>query len=411
MFRQRGATVSDAPAPKPDKTVALLRRLASAVDVPGECLLPSGEVVRFGVGAPTFRVDIKSSRALRRGLDEFALGQAYVNGDVDIDGDMLALLDIRTQLRHRLQLPLFFRFWTQLLLRSPARVNRPAVQDHYGLGDDFYLSFLDSKYRLYSHGLFQTDDDTLEQASEHKLATMFGALQLRPGMRLLDVGGGWGGVTQYCAPRGVHVTTVTLADDSYAYVRNLLRDLQLDGEVHHEDFLLHRPSKPYDAIVICGVIEHIPNYQRFCGQAWECLKPAGLMYLDASASKEKYDMSAFTRHYIWHGTHTFMALQDVVEELLYHGFELLEVRGESHDYELTIHHWARRFDAHRDMIVERWGPALYRAFRMYLWAGCHAFVRDQLQAYHVIARRSADAGPRPGMARRTMSFVRGLAQR
>jgi len=87
---------------------------------------------------------------------------------------------------------------------------------------------------------------------------------------------------------------------------------------------------------------------------------------------------------------------------------VVEVAEESRDYELTMRGWAERFDARKDEIVARWGERVYRAFRLYLWGGCHAFHVDRLQAYHVVARRGAGPGPRPGVARRVRNFVRGL---
>jgi len=120
-------------------------------------------------------------------------------------------------------------------------------------------------------------------------------------------------------------------------------------------------------------------------------------------------MSAFTRRYIWHGTHTFLAVQDVIQELLFHGFELSEVVDETADYERTIRAWAERLDERAGFIAERWGEEVYRAFRIYLWGGCHAFRVGRLQAYHLVARRRETPGPRPGLARRARSFLRSLA--
>jgi cyclopropane-fatty-acyl-phospholipid synthase len=295
-----------------------------------------------------------------------------------------------------------------LFLHTPTRVNARAIGHHYTLGDDFYLSFIDQRYRFYSHCIFRTDDETLEQAAEHKLESMWNGLGLRAGMRLLDIGGGWGGVTEYCGARGVHVTSLTLVEDSARYIRNLIREKGVAGEVIVEDILDHRPKQPYDHAVIYGVIEHIPNYPQFCERVWGALKPGGRLYLDASATVEKYDMGAFTRHYIWHGTHTFLALQDMIEELLFHGFEIVGVRRETHDYELTIRHWAERLDARREYIAQRWSEQTYRAFRAYLWAGAHQFKTNGLQAYHLVAERRADPGPRPGILRRIRHFLRSL---
>lgn len=120
-------------------------------------------------------------------------------------------------------------------------------------------------------------------------------------------------------------------------------------------------------------------------------------------------MGSFSRRYIWQGTHTFMCLQDLVGELLYHGMDLMEVRRETHDYELTMLHWARQFDANHEMITTKWDPRLYRAFHLYLWGGCHCFRTDILQAYHLVAQRRPDSGPRPGLLRRGRNFVLGLA--
>jgi cyclopropane-fatty-acyl-phospholipid synthase len=73
-----------------------------------------------------------------------------------------------------------------------------------------------------------------------------------------------------------------------------------------------------------------------------------------------------------------------------------------------MYHWAQRFEAAREKIVAKWGEKTYRAFRVYLWGGGHAFRHDLLQAYHIVVRKGQDAGPRPGLWRRTRNFIQGL---
>jgi cyclopropane-fatty-acyl-phospholipid synthase len=386
-----------------------LKRLMNGMDFRGTIKMPSGEVIQIGQGEPLFQVTFHRRSLVINPQDEFSLGQAYVNGDIDIDGDMLAVLDARQQLSERFRLLPWVKFAADLFLRSPVQVNKAAITDHYTFGNDFYLTFIDNRYRFYSHCLFDSDDETVEQAAEHKLESMFRALDLRPGMRLLDIGAGWGGVIEYACPRGVKVTSVTLVKDSFDYVSNLLRSNRFDGEVVVQDFLTYRPAEPYDAIVIYGVIEHIPYYRQFFERAWECLKPGGKIYIDASATKDKYSMSQFTRFYTWHGTHTFMCLQDLIQEALYAGFQFVEAKEESRDYELTMRHWATRLDENREHIIGRWGEPLYRAFRVFLWGGCHAFRTDRLQAYHVVFRRGPDPGPRPSRLKRFLSFLGQVA--
>ena len=374
-----------------------------------EVVLPDGRTLHFGEGEPEFRFIYKDPATLAVPLTEWSLGLAYMDGGLELEGDMLALLDLRDHISFGTTPTQAARFAYQLLFRSPMKANREAIHKHYTLGDDFYLTFIDHRYRFYSHCLFHAEDEGLEDAAEHKLESMWNTLGLEPGMRLLDIGGGWGGVPEYCGSRGVHVTSITLVEESAEYIRRLIAEKDLSAEVVVSDVLDYETNEPFDHAVIYGVIEHIPNYASFCTRVWDVLRPGGRLYLDASAVKEKFAISPFTRRFTWPGHHSFLALQDMLRELLYHGFEIVEVERETHDYELTITHWAERFDAARDEIVARWGEDVYRAFRMFLWGGSHAFKTNRLQAYHVVSERREDSGPRPGLARRTAGFVGSLA--
>jgi len=137
------------------------------------------------------------------------------------------------------------------------------------------------------------------------------------------------------------------------------------------------------------------------------LKPGGRPYLDASASIQKFSVSSFIRDHIWGGTHTYMSLHEVIAEMPYHGFEVLDVTRETRDYELTMLEWAKRRDAARDDIIARWGEKTYRAFRLFLWGGTHAFNVNALQAYHLVVKRTAEPG-RPSRLRGLVEFLASL---
>ena len=409
-----GAGIS-APATKGIRSLAgrkiseLVERAVAQSGISCAVQLASGELLRFGPGEPQFRVIFHTDKPLLGPMTEYALGQAYVEGEFDIEGDFFAMQEVRKLLNANAHARIFLAWMWQLVAMPATWINRKAIEQHYLLGDDFYLPFMDAKYRFYSQCIFHTDDETLEAAAEHKLESMWNGLQLRPGMRLLDIGGGWGGVHEYCGPRGVDVTSLTLAQDSYDFISRLDRQLGLSGcSVLLADFLEPRPAEPYDAVVIYGVIEHIPFYRRFCARLWDCLKPGGRLYLDASASIQKYDASDFTRRYIWPGAHSFLCLQDLVQELLYHGLDVVETKNETHDYDLTMRHWAMRFEANRDAVVAKWGERIYRVWRLYLWTGSYGFHDDSLQAYHLVAQRRPDRGPRPGALKRAGQFLRSL---
>ena len=377
---------------------------------PCELILPSGASVSLGSGSPAFRIVLRNDLPLRAPLSDLSLARAYVAGDLDVEGDLMSLLGLRDVLHFQISLSQLLRVGTAFLV--PARVaNARAIEHHYSLGDDFYLQFLDRTYHFYSQCLFASDDETLEQAAVHKLESMWSALELKPGMRLLDIGGGWGGLAAYGAERGIHVTSLTLTQDSAAFIRNRTAALQPAPEVIVEDILDHCPHQPYDHAVMFGVIEHVPNYRRFCRRIWAILKPHGRIYLDASATREKYAATAFTREYTWHGPHSCLAVQDLVGEMLYHGFDVLGVRQETQDYELTMGAWARRFDDAHDEIADRSSEEVYRAFRVFLWGGTHGFRTNRLQAYSVVAQRRDAPGPRPGTLRRLGQFVAASVSR
>jgi len=373
-----------------------------------EVVSPDGRSRVLGEGAPAFRMTFNTKDALRLPATEWDVGLAYIEGKLDVEGDMFQVFELRNHLSMGTRPADAFRFLYNLLARSPIAANHEAIHQHYTLGDDFYLSFIDERYRFYSHCLFPEGTETLEEAAERKLESMWNALGLKPGMRLLDIGGGWGGVAEYCSPRGVHVTSVTLVEDSAKYIRSLIAEKGLSAEVVLSDFLDYRTDEPFDHAVIYGVIEHIPNYGMFCRKVWDCLKPGGRLYLDASATKEKFAISPVTRRYTWPGHHSFLCLQDMIREQLFHGFEVVEVARETRDYELTITRWAERFEEAKEFIVGKWGEQVYRAFRIFLWGGAHSFRTNRLQAYHVVSERRADPGPRPGLLRRTAGYASSL---
>lgn len=400
--------VAPSTTPLPPGSLADLHALLVKAGVPCELVLASGRSIALGPQPPAFRLRFHTEHPFARGLSERAIAEAYVAGEFDITGDMLRAFDVRSQMVDTVPVGQFLRIWLGHFLRPRTSVNRRAIDFHYQLGDDFYMTFLDSAYHIYTHAIYRHDEEPLEAAAEHKMEQAFRTLRLKPGDHVLNIGAGWGPTERYFGSRGVRVTGLTIGEDSRAFVQRLIDREGLTAEVKLEDFLVHQPAHPYDAIVILGVIEHIPDYRRFAKRVWENLRPGGLIYLDASASREKFSVGTFAREYIWTGTHTYLVLQDLVREFLYHGIDVMEVANETHDYGLTCAEWARRFDLAHDEIASRWGEGHWRAWRLYLWGGAHAFLRNDLQAYHVLGRRSERPGPRPGWGRRVVNEIKSV---
>ncbi len=361
------------------------KQLANRVKTPFEIRLWGGRVYRFGEGEPAVGIlvqDRKGLAALGR-LDELGICEAYMAGSLDVVGDMLRFVGLRRVLSdsHRLDY-----LWCRIAPWIVGRftTNRQAIAAHYEFDNEFYLQFLDNSTRCYSQAVFERDDESLETAQSRKLTFAIESCGLKPGDRVLDVGGGWGSFTEHAGRRGIHVTSLTISQHSERFLKDLIQRHKLPAEVLNQDFLTHEPCEPYDAIVILGVMEHLPDYPAVLQRLQRLLKPGGRVYLDASAFREKYVKPTFVSRYIFPGDHSYFCLQDFLAAAAKTSLDVLTVYNDRHSYYLTCKAWAENLEAMRDEIIRRWGEALYRRFRLYLWGSAFAFRNRDMEAYRVL---------------------------
>lgn len=362
-------------------------RLADQVKTPFEIRLWGERVYRFGKGEPAVRVIVKDLRGLTAlfQLDELGICEAYEAGSLDVTGDMLGFVSLRGLLsdRHPLH-ALWQRIAPALIGRE--RTARQAIATHYDFSSEFYLKFMDAT-RCYSQALFERDDEPLETAQRRKLDFAIDACRLRPGDSVLDVGGGWGSFTEHAGLRGIQVTSLTISAESERYVTDLVHRLQLPCRMLNQDFMNYVAPTTYDAIVILGVMEHLPDYPSVLRQFQRMLKPGGRVYLDASAFREKYSKPTFVSRHIFPGDHSYFCLHEFLTAVARTPMEVLAVYNDRHNYRLTCTAWAEKLEAARDEIISRWGERLYRRFRLYLWGSAHAFLTRGMDAYRVVLER------------------------
>ena len=372
-------------------------------------IFPDGTNMRFGKRKPDLTFTFHSWKPLTGLFSEYRFAEGYIDGETDIEGDLRLLPALRLSMPKVPSILYGLNLWIDLLAKRITRLNKDAISRHYNFGHDFYLDFLAKKYPAYSQCVYPTGKETLQQATNIKLENMVRALGLKRGMRLLDIGGGWGCVPEYCCPRGIDVCSLTIADDSYDYIQALIRKKGYkNARVVKQDFLDYRPKQPFDAIVIYGVMEHLPRYKKVMPRLWNILKPQGKIFFDFSAGIFKYSTGRFTRDYVWPGSHCVVCLQDFLAELLYHGFELLRVQNERKDYALTLRDWCALFVNNRAKAVSLVGEKVYRIFYLYLSLTAIYLENYELQAYHVLAQRRDDPGARPRFWRRLKSFFMSL---
>lgn len=371
-------------ADEPALVLKLKHRLAGVAVAPFDVELPDGEVHHIGSGAPAFSLVLRTARAARAlgSLDETSIGEAYIDGEIDFAGSFLAALDLRRISSDWHPLHSLWRFVRPLVF-GKGRSDKDWVARHYDYGNDFYFAFLDRRHRLYSQALYRSDDEPLEKAAENKLEYVMRACRLAPGSRVLDVGGGWGSFAGYATARGVNVTALTISREQYGFLRSR------GVEAVYESIFAYASSRPYDAIVLLGVMEHLPNYRRLFAQFDRLLKTGGRLYMDFAANRRKFNVSSFTYRYVFPGSHTPVVMPGLLAAANSTALETIAVHNDRHSYFLTLQQWARNLEAAHDELARRYGERTYRLFQLYLWGCAHQFRRDgALESYRVVFQKA-----------------------
>ena len=355
--------------------------------VPFSVIMPDGAVQRFGEGASSFTVTLKNRQALRAisSVDEGRIGDAYVNGDIDIEGDLLRPFELRNSMKDFHLIVEAWRF-IQPLLMGQIRTNRQAISAHYDIDPEFFLSFLDPVTPCYTQGVYDSADETLDVATLRKFKYCHERLGLKPGDHVLEIGPGWGAWLEYSSQRGIKTTGITISEVSLNYLNGRAKTLGHDWEIIDADLLGYTTDRKYDAIVIMGVIEHLPDYKRVLEKFAALLKPGGRVFLDGSACTKKFELSSFMVKYIYGGNHSFLVLHDFLEKMARTPFEVLEIHNDRESYFLTFRQWARNFENNREAVISRFGEFNYRRFRLYLWGAAYEFLSRSLDCYRMILK-------------------------
>ncbi|MDH4263924.1 MAG: class I SAM-dependent methyltransferase [Spirochaetia bacterium] len=341
----------------------------------------------FGSGRPLFNIKINNENGFAAfgSFDQVKFCEAFMDEDIDIEGEIFQVMSIRRIFGDVHPLHIFLRNIIPLFT-GQVKTDRKAISEHYEYDDDFYLSFLD-KTRCYSQAIYECDDETLEDAQRRKLEFVMKACSLKKGSRVLDVGGGWGVFSEYAGLRGIQVTSLTISEHSEKYIRNLINRLKIPCKVKFSNFYEYSTDEKYDAIVILGVMEHLANYPAVIRQLYKLLKPNGFVYLDASSDRKLNSKPTFLARYVFPGNHSYFCLQEFLKQVAKSGFELKNVFNDRYSYYLTCTQWAKNLENARQKIVNRWGERLFRLFQIYLWGSAESFYHGTLDAYRVILQR------------------------
>ena len=344
-----------------------------------------GQIQNFGAGKPAFTIKLNDEQSIAAlsTLDQNTIVEAYLRGSIDLEGDIMQVLALRELFNDSRGMRFLWRF-IQPLLFGQVKSDKKWIANHYDTEEDFFLLFLDKRHRAYSQAVFLTDDESLEEAETRKFDFALDAVKAKPGDKVLDIGSGWGSFVEYAGKKGIRVTSLTISQRSKQYVQNLINEQNLHCEVLLEHFLEHNPHEQYDAIVNCGVTEHLPDYGASLKHYGKLLKPGGRVYLDASADRVKHGQGTFMAKYVFEGNASLLCLHEYLQEVAKSPFEVEGVWNDRHNYYLTTKAWAERLHQNREVIEQRWGKKLYRIFQLYLWGSAEGFNSGMIDAYRVV---------------------------
>ncbi len=334
---------------------------------------------------------------------EMGVGEGYVNGQLTIDGDdlegflRLAIANIAAQgdaWYHR-PLTLLRYLGRRAAQFNPVGRSRKNVAHHYDLSGELYDLFLDED-RQYSCAYFKRDEMTLDEAQEAKKAHIAGKLLLRPGMRVLDIGCGWGGMGLTLArDYGAEVLGVTLSEEQHKIANRRARDEGLDDRVKFELMDYRDVTGKFDRIVSIGMFEHVgsPQYRTYFNKINDLLTEDGVALVHTiGRAKPPGVTSPWILKYIFPGGYV-PSMSEMTAAVEQSGLITTDLEVWRLHYAETLRHWYDRFMARIDEARRLYDDQFCRMWRFYLKACELTFRLDRQVVFQVQMARQQEAVP------------------
>ena len=351
-----------------------------------------GKTYHIGEGNPTFIVNLKEDIEGRELLTStsLALGEAYMKGNLDIEGDLFYALN------HFLGQMSKFSVdqgkLKKLIFSSQSKKNQEKeVTSHYDIGNEFYRLWLDDTMS-YSCGYFKTENDSLYEAQCNKVERILKKLYLKKDMTLLDIGCGWGYLLIRAAKEyGVQGVGITLSKEQKNKFEERIKEEGLTGRVSVElmDYRdLKSWGRTFDRVVSVGMLEHVgrDNYGLFVKNAEAVLNPGGLLLLHYISALKEYPGDPWMKKYIFPGG-TIPSLREMISILSDHQFYTLDVESLRRHYCRTLRLWEQNFNDHLPEIQEKMGAEFARMWDLYLNACAATFNNGVIDLHQILSSK------------------------
>jgi cyclopropane-fatty-acyl-phospholipid synthase len=369
---------------------------------------------------------VRSRRALRRLLwqpGELGLAQAYITGEIDVEGDLTEGLQLLWAAirEHELAAPKLTARQIAAVAGTAARLgaigprpkapasqakltgvlhsrlrDRAAISHHYDLSNDFYALLLD-EHMAYSCAYFTSTDPgyTLADAQRDKLDLICRKLGLAPGSRLLDIGCGWGSLSLHAAEHyGAQVIGITLSREQQDFVlaRVAERGLADRVEIRLQDYR-EIPESGFDAVTSIEMGEHVgaENYPVFTGVIQRALCDGGRALIQQMSRRDRPGGGAFIGCYIAPDMH-MSPVGETVGLLEDAGLEVRDVHALREHYVWTVRAWLETLEKNWEAVVDLVGEEVARVWRLYLVGGALVFEEGRMGVDQILCVRRSAAG-------------------
>jgi cyclopropane-fatty-acyl-phospholipid synthase len=335
---------------------------------------------------------------------ELALGEGYMDGSIEIGGNdaLEDLLRVVVRNRRPDAFPAWIRAVERMRFHARAWVQRNTaaraksnVAHHYDISDELYALMLDADMQ-YSCAYFARPGMSLEAAQEAKKQHIAAKLLIEPGMHVLDIGCGWGGMALTLArDHGAKVTGVTLSENQLATARRRADDAGLADRVTFRLTDYRDLGETFDRIVSVGMLEHVgaPHYDDYFAQVARLLDPEGVALIHTiGMSAPPRPHSAWLNKYIFPGGYV-PSLSELAGPLERSGLWQADIEVWRLHYAWTLRHWRDRFDANLDKVRAMYDDRFIRMWRYYLTVCIMAFEEQMQGVYHLQLAHRRDAVP------------------
>ena len=373
--------------------------------LPLRVVLPDGTSVDFG-DTTRLTLTVRDPAALAT-LSHPTIGglaEAYVEGRIDLDGDIEAAIQIAVGLAEAGGESVAKRPELSPAEHRPQR-DRADISHHYDVGNGFYRLWLDERM-VYSCAYFESGEEDIDTAQGAKLNHICRKLRLAPGERFLDIGCGWGALALHAARHyGVEAVGITLSQQQLLLARERIAATGLEDRVRVElldyrDLPQRFGEASFDKVASVGMFEHVGvrNLPVYFGTAARMLRDRGLMLnhgitsADIESRPVGSGASDFVGRYVFpNGELPHLAL--AVREMSAAGFEIVDVESLRRHYALTLAHWSRRLEQRLAEAARQVSDRTLRVWRVYL-AGCsQGFALGWMNLHQLLGSRQIVPGP------------------